>query len=359
MTDYCAGGGGGAGGTNFASPSATSVATTNNAQTLNGKVDITYVPQPAPAVVTGAVSSLSSTSAKLGATVNTQKLSTTYKFEYSTDAQYKAATTSAQLYPSATTVSTLTGSGSVNSVSVPVTKLLPLTTYHYRISATSGAGLATGADKTFTTTKTPPKPNLAPMAAIASGVRHGTLGHVLLDGRGSYDPDGGRILSYSWTAGSTKLAEGNRFSSDFTGPVLITLTVRDDRGGIGTARTIVEPAKHLTVTFRSAFCGGCSTLSKRVTRLIARMRGDASAATGASIAVFTDRGRSSARDRRRARALARSVRRALLRDVTPAPSHVTLHGWGSAHPVASNRSARGRAKNRRVVITLTGRRSAG
>ncbi|MGE5527051.1 MAG: DNRLRE domain-containing protein, partial [Methanosarcina sp.] len=99
-----------------------------------------------PIVTTKDASSIAETSVTLNGGVNPNGKSTTYKFEYGTTTAYGKSTTVKGL-----------AAGSVEvPVAEPLTGLLAKTTYHYRVSATNGAGTTLGADKTFTTGKSPP-----------------------------------------------------------------------------------------------------------------------------------------------------------------------------------------------------------
>ncbi len=100
-------------------------------------------PQP-PTASTGEPFEVTQTSATITATVNPDGLPTTYTFEVGTDTSYGT-----QSFGEA-------GSGaSAVSVSLPLTGLLPATTYHYRIVASNQDGTSQGADHTFTTPGSP------------------------------------------------------------------------------------------------------------------------------------------------------------------------------------------------------------
>jgi hypothetical protein len=148
-------GGGGGGGTSFENGSDWNADLTGTAAALgDGHITISYTPQPAPTVTTGA-SSATDTTANIAGTVNPNGLSTTYHFEYGPSTSYGHATGDG----SAAAVFT-TGDGSAALVG-----LAPNTLYHYRLVATSASGTSVGADATFTTTG---PPELTP--ANASGV---------------------------------------------------------------------------------------------------------------------------------------------------------------------------------------------
>jgi phosphodiesterase/alkaline phosphatase D-like protein len=96
---------------------------------------------------------VSATGANVYGEVLTGGYATTYQFEYGTTSSYG----------SKVPVSPETLSANTIEVDLPLQafagleSLTPATTYHYRLVASNVAGTATGADKTFTTEKVPPK----------------------------------------------------------------------------------------------------------------------------------------------------------------------------------------------------------
>ncbi len=99
----------------------------------------------APNVSTAGSSSVKYSTATLNGYVNPHGQATDYVFQYGTTRAYGSQT---PLAPA--------GSGTSGvHVAQAVSALQPLTTYHYRILATSAAGAATGGDHTFKTTKIP------------------------------------------------------------------------------------------------------------------------------------------------------------------------------------------------------------
>jgi hypothetical protein len=100
---------------------------------------------PAPAANSGPSTSVSYSSATLNGSVNPHGQATDYVFQYGTTGRYGAQT---PLAPA--------GSGSSPvKVSQSITGLAPLTTYRYRILATSPAGATPGTERTFKTTAVP------------------------------------------------------------------------------------------------------------------------------------------------------------------------------------------------------------
>lgn len=90
---------------------------------------------------TDPATSVTSTSATLNGTVNSNGLTTTYHFEYGTTVSYGSTTPNAS-----------TGAGTSDvSVIADISGLDSGTTYHYRIVATNSAGTTHGADRLFAT----------------------------------------------------------------------------------------------------------------------------------------------------------------------------------------------------------------
>ncbi|WP_272474885.1 NHL repeat-containing protein [Baekduia alba] len=97
-----------------------------------------------PAVTTGAAKEITQASAMLYGLIDTIGDQTTYHFEYGTTTEYG---TSAPQGAEA-----IAGKGRTpRTFSRPISGLRPGTTYHYRLVARNSAGVAAGADATFTT----------------------------------------------------------------------------------------------------------------------------------------------------------------------------------------------------------------
>ena len=109
----------------------------------------------APAATTGAASNIAGTSATLNGTVFSNKTATTYYFQYGTTPAYGGQT--ANQGP-------VNGNAGKN-VSAGVTGLLPITTYHFRVVATSSAGTSFGSDAMFTTAA----PGVPPLNVVTIG----------------------------------------------------------------------------------------------------------------------------------------------------------------------------------------------
>lgn len=94
----------------------------------------------APSATTSAASAVTSTSATLNGSVNPNKESTTYRFDYGLTTSYGSSTPSA----------TVSGNAG-KAVSATVGGLQPSTAYHFRLVATNPSGTSNGQDMTFTT----------------------------------------------------------------------------------------------------------------------------------------------------------------------------------------------------------------
>ena len=94
-----------------------------------------------PTVTAAAASKITTTGATVGGTVNPNAVATTCHLDYGLTTGYDSST-----------AETSAGSGSsAVSVSAKLTGLLPNTLYHYRVVATTAAGSAVSADRTFRT----------------------------------------------------------------------------------------------------------------------------------------------------------------------------------------------------------------
>src|SRR5579875_4213299 len=117
-----------------------------------------------PTVSTGSASKIADTSATLGGTVNPQGTKTVYRFEYGLTDQYGLVTKS-----------TSAGSGSkAVTASAAIGKLIPGTTYHYKLLASNKYGASQGTDRTFKTAG-----NAPPVAATGPAIAPHEFGVTL------------------------------------------------------------------------------------------------------------------------------------------------------------------------------------
>ena len=163
------------------------ISATNAGGTSKG-ADETFTTLPgAPTVVTKPASSVTQTTATLNATVNPNGVGVTKcEFEYGTNTEYKSTPVACSALP---------GSGtSPVAVSASVTGLTANTTYHVRISATSGSGTSKGADETFKTTANAP--------AVVTGSAS-TAGPTLATLNATVNPNGGEVSECTLEYGTT------------------------------------------------------------------------------------------------------------------------------------------------------------
>ncbi|MFN4004804.1 MAG: DUF6701 domain-containing protein [Hylemonella sp.] len=121
-----------------------------------GRLVITY--PVGPAATTSPATAVTATAATLNGSVTPNDAATTVSFEYGPTTAYGSTI--------AATPATLAAGATASPVSAGLTGLLPGTTYHYRVVATSSAGTSYGADATFTTL-----PALTKTASAASAQR--------------------------------------------------------------------------------------------------------------------------------------------------------------------------------------------
>jgi hypothetical protein len=125
---------------------------TNNSGTTEGPPQPPYpsftVPPP-PLLTIGEAQSITRTTATLPGTVNPEGLETLYYYQYGTSTSYGGNA------PSIPGVNAGSGSEAVPAP-IGISGLVPATTYHYRLVATSADGTTPSPDRTFTTA--PPTP---------------------------------------------------------------------------------------------------------------------------------------------------------------------------------------------------------
>jgi len=95
--------------------------------------------------------------------------------------------------------------------------------------------------------------NAPPIANFSATDDAPTVGDTVeFDASGSYDPNG-EVVSYEWDFGDGTTGEGVKVSHSYanTGYYVITLTVTDDAGAVGTAR-------HAVNVQEKSSGGGCS-----------------------------------------------------------------------------------------------------
>ncbi len=123
--------------------------------------DKTFTTLELPSAVTESAYPPSETEAVVSGKVNPNGLSTTYQYEYGTSTSYGSV---APAKPASAGAGT-----SPVEASELITGLKSATTYHFRLTATSSGGTATGSDKTFTTQNPPDTTITSPMNTYLSG----------------------------------------------------------------------------------------------------------------------------------------------------------------------------------------------
>jgi hypothetical protein len=169
----------------------------------------------APTAVTGPVSSVGATSAKVTGTVNPGGVSTSWYVEYGTSTSYGSKTASFGA-----------GSGTANvSVSATLSGLAQGTGYHYRVVATSSAGTSRGADGVFTTLVAP---GVVTGSATSVNVSSATL-------NGSVDPNG-RPTTWYFEYG-TSTGYGSQTSTKSAGSGSSAVSVSASISGLSAGHT--------------------------------------------------------------------------------------------------------------------------
>jgi hypothetical protein len=129
-------------------------------------------PPKAPTAFTGGASAVGYGSATLSGAIDPRGSNTSWYFQYGPTRAYGAQTPVADAGAGAATV----------KVSVPVSGLQPITTYHFRLIAVNAAGAGTGVDRAFRTVKVPlslqilasPNPTLYGGVVTIQGTLSGT-----------------------------------------------------------------------------------------------------------------------------------------------------------------------------------------
>jgi len=172
----------------------------------------------APTATTGTASAVSNGGATVSGTVNPAGQATTYAFEYGTSTNYTEQTAVQSA-----------GSGSAATpVSTELKGLLPGTTYHFRLLATSAGGTSAGTDASFKTS------GIAPPAGTTLKATTGPPSAIEVGGAkltGTVDPAGaraGETVRYYFQVGPTQPYALQTVSQTFaagTSPVSVSATV--------------------------------------------------------------------------------------------------------------------------------------
>lgn len=185
----------------------------NDAGTSRG-ADGVLTTSSAPAVVTGAATDVTATSATLNGTVDPNGQTTTWYFEYGTGTSYGSKTAAKSA-----------GSGTSQvSVAAAASSLTPGRLYHYRLVATSDAGASRGADRTFSTGSAPtsvsgPATSVTPTSATLNG---------------AVNPNGQETTWYFEYGTSTRYGSktSGKSAGSGTGSVAVSSSLRSLRAGL-------------------------------------------------------------------------------------------------------------------------------
>ena len=236
---------------------------TNTAGTVYG-ADETFSTPTQPTVATSTAATTGTTSENLNATVNPNGYATTVSFQYGTSTSYGSMSGSQNA-----------GSGtSSTTVTIGISGLSSLTTYHYRAVATNTAGTVYGADSTFTT---PAKPTVVTTVATSIGGTAASLNATVT-------PNGyattaffqyGTTTSYGSTSGTQNAGSGSSSTTVTMGiSGLSSLTTYHFRAvatnsagtNYGTDSTFTTSAPPtVTTSAATSISGGSATLGASVT----------------------------------------------------------------------------------------------
>ena len=191
-----------------------------------------------PSVVTAAASGISATGATLNGSVNDNGSNTSVSFDYGTTLAYGTNI-------AATTGGTVgAGSGST-PVAVTIGALTCNTTYHFRVKAVNGGGLATGSDVSFKSSPCAPDAPTAPIASAGNAQASITFTAPASDG-------GAPISTYTATANP------GGATGTCVGPAACTITVSPLTNGVSYDFTV-------TATNAASLTSAASVPSNSVT----------------------------------------------------------------------------------------------
>lgn len=203
----------------------------------------------------------------------------------------------------------------------------------------------------------PPAANRAPRAVCAVPAQAETGMPVTFDGTQSADPDGD-ALAFQWAFGDGETASQASITHQYARPGNYTaqLTVRDNRGGSDTCAQPVTVIRRVILQESAGlvlFDFNRATLrpeaQRELTSVVREMQDNpqlAAEVIGHTDAVGTDT-YNLGLSRRRADAV-----RSYLVSQGIAANRIQTRGLGESQPVAPNDTAEGRARNRRVEVTL-------
>ncbi len=325
--------------------------------------DVTFTTAQAPSAQTDTADAVTTSGATLHGEGDGYGTDATAHFEWGTTTAYGNTTPEADL-----------GSGSIaTAAQADLTGLTANATYHYRLVVTSQWGTTDGSDQTLNTSAQPmqPTPPPAPTAIgtaapvfTGAGHGHGAASAYVFSAAKTVVPAGTTIAAITWTLQGKVLGHGQTLT--YTFPVTatvqtytLTLTVALSNGQSASTVITVTPKAHLTVASLGLtlhFAAGSAKLTATDRRQLDRIRAfiKTTQAQAVTIAGYTDSTGSPVVNRRLSLERARTVLAYLFGAHPPADLTVRVIGVGAARFVASNATAAGRARNRRVTVKVTG-----
>jgi outer membrane protein OmpA-like peptidoglycan-associated protein len=207
---------------------------------------------------------------------------------------------------------------------------------------------------TTTTAPPPPAPRLLPRVTLH--VTPGTAGVTYrFSGAGSSGPSGHRITRYVWSVSGHTVGTGKVLKHTFAKPgkvYRVTLTVTDDQGTSTRTIRFKPRVKIVHVSLVVHFRRDAAALTKRSRAELRPWRAAIAAATSARITGYCAARDASTRELllELSRDRAEVVQRFLFG--ASRGTHPEVSGAGATHFVTTNRTAVGRAQNRRVVVSF-------
>lgn len=203
----------------------------------------------------------------------------------------------------------------------------------------------------------PPPPNRPPRAVLVAPSEAEVNQTLQFRSTGTADPDGDP-LTYRWSFGdgATSTLANPTHSYTHPGNYVVRLVVRDDRGGEDDVRDSVGVIRHVLlqetkgrVLFDFNKANLTPAARQALVIVVEDMQGNPQLRT--EIVGHTDSRGPAAYNMRLSRRRAETVRDHLVDQGIPA-AHLSLGWQGESQPVASNDTEAGRARNRRVELTI-------
>jgi outer membrane protein OmpA-like peptidoglycan-associated protein len=232
----------------------------------------------------------------------------------------------------------------------------------YAVTATSLDGQTTTTSVPYTITgSTPPPPVTPPVPPTAAiSVSPATAGLTYrLSGAGSSAPAGHHITGYAWTIAGRQVATTKTLTYTFATarhayPVMLTVT-DDQHQSATTAATVTPRTKRVTVSSVVQFARNQAALTATTRQLLNPLRPLVRSATAVTLTGYCAANEPSRHHLlvKLSRQRAQTVRTYLFSgDKRPRPN-VTIIANGATNFIATNKTPVGRARNRRVTITIS------